>query len=421
MTKNVCVIGTALTDVRGRIRYMTSPDKQEHMEAYVSNMPKGGWLELSKYSRHQAALYHPGEKVCEARELIIILPNDLSRFNAQNLAIALRDQFSAKHGVPCAVAVHWNKKKNNYHAHLVFSERAIHRQPQGISIATRNTYFDANGKRSNKKDCLDELGSLKPGCRFVKKGEALSEGSRFGPKKNIFAQEEWMRAEKQRMVDFFNANSRDETWKVYDWKNDPHFPYLRIVKGDPAGLNAWRERENEWRRTYNDNIDRLINVGDLTVKEALQLKFKAMENKSRLRRERAENRKRWVEQWQKAQARTVAEREYFRSLRKKSAFGLAVELALAIAGVDVVKLQSGTERVMRDNKSIKAYHDVKIQEMADEVYRASGKKTPSEEIMLRTAAGEMEAKLLQSEAQKQRNLQSAREKTLIKENLQYES
>ena len=402
MARNVFVRGTALTNIRGRIRYMTSPDKQEHLEAYVSNMPKGGWLELAKYSRQQASLYHPGKKVCEARELIYMLPNSFSRFDAQQLAIAVRDGFSKKYGVPCAVAIHWNKAENNYHIHLVFSEREIHRQPQGVSFATRNTYFDADGKRSNKKDCLDELGNLKPGCRLVKKGEALSEGSHFGPKKNEFAQEEWMRAEKQRFVEFYNANCRDEQWKVYDWKNDPHFPYIRIVKGDPEKLNAWREKENEWRRSFNENIDRLIDNGELTVREALQLKFKAVENKSRLRRERAENRKHWIEQWHKAQARTIAEREYFRELRKKSIFGLAVELALTIVGVDVVKLRSGTEKVMPDNKVIKAYHDPKIQEMVDAVYRASGKKSPSEELMIRAAEGQMEAKLLQSEVQRQR-------------------
>lgn len=378
---------------------MSSPDKQEHLEAFVDNMPKGGWLELSKYSRHQAALYHPGEKVCEARELIIELPNELSRFDPKTLAITLRDNFSKKHRVPCAVAIHWNKKKNNYHAHIVFSERSIYREKQGESIATRNTYFDTNGKRSTKKECVDELGNLKPGCRLVKKGEALNEGSRFGAKKNIFAQEEWMREEKERQVKFFNANVRDGEWKVYDWKNDPHFPYIRIVKGDPERLNAWRARENEWRRSYNKNIDSLISAGDITKEQALQLKFKAQEQKSRLRRARTENRKIWVEQWQQKKDRTAAEREYFRSLRKKSVLGLAVELGLAIVGVDVVKLHTGVERTMTDPKRthIKFYKDDKIQNMIDDTYRALGKRTPSEELLYHLAQGDIEAKVLQSE------------------------
>ena len=385
MAKNVCVIGTALTNVRGRISYISSPKKQEHLEAYVDNMPKGGWLELSKYSRHQAALYHPDKKVCEARELIVMLPNDLAGFEPQKLAIVLRNEFSKEHQVPCAVAIHWNKKKNNYHAHLVFSERAIYREKQGESIATRNTYFDANGKRSTKKDCLDELGNLKSGCRLVKKGEALSEGSRFGAKKNVFAQEEWMRGEKERIANFFNLNSREE-WKVYDWKKDPHFPYIRIVTGDPEKLNAWRKRENEWRRHFNENIDELIASGEITKEQAVNMKLKAMENRKRLRKEKAESKLRWMKYYDQRQERREAEWNYFRNLKKKSTFGLVVELALVIAGVDVVKLQSGVDKAERPtSRTIKAYQDERIQRMVNEVYAAAEQRGKDIDVLVGSA------------------------------------
>lgn len=400
MAKNAFVRATVLTDVRGRLRYATSPDKQEHLEAYVDNMPTGGWLELSKYSRQQAALYHPGEKVCEARELIIGLPNDLSRFNAQKLSIVLRDEFSNKHRVPCAVAIHWNTAENNYHAHLIFSERSIYREKNGQSVAKRNTYFDAAGKRSTKKECLDELGNLKEGCRLVKKGEALSEGSRFGAKKNIFAQEGWMRAEKERLVKFFNANVKDGEWKVYDWKTDPHFPLIRIIKGEPAALTAWKERENEWRKKYNETIDKLIESKEITVDEALQLKFKYQEQKSRLRREKAKNKQIWMEEWKAKKDRMTAEREYFYKLQKKSLFGLTFELALMIAGVDVVKRCAGVEAVLGDNKPIKAYHDEKIQKMIDDMYVASGRTPPSERIKEGRIKNDIEVKLLDIELEK---------------------
>lgn len=405
MAKNVFVMGTALTDVRGRLSYASSPDKQEHLEAYVSNMPKGGWLELSKYSRQQAALFNHGKKVCEARELIIGLPNDLSRFNPQKLAIILRDEFSKKHKVPCAVAIHWNTAENNYHAHLIFSERSIYRKKVGESIATRNTYFDADGKRSNKKDCVDELGNLKPGCRLVKKGEALSEGSQFGAKKNIFAQEEWMREEKERLVEFFNANTRGEEWKVYDWKTDPHFPLVRIKKGEPAALTAWKERENEWRIKYNETIDKLIQEGKITVEEALKLKFKHQEQKSKLRREKAENKRIWMEEWKAKKDRMAAEREYFYKLQRKSVFGLAFELALMIAGVDVVKRCTGVEAVLKDNKPIKAYHDEKIQKMIDDMCIASGRKPPSERLRESRLRNDIEVKLLDIELEKSKKQQ----------------
>ncbi len=417
MAKNAFVRGTVLHDVRGRLRYATSPDKQEHLEAYVDNMPKGGWLELSKYSRAQAELYHPGRKACEARELIIQLPNDLERFNPEKLATTLRDTFSQTHKVPCAVALHWNKAENNYHAHLIFSERTIRREKQGESIATRNTYFNAEGKRSTKKECVDENGELLPGCRFVKKGEVLSEGSQFGPKQNKFAQEEWMHKEKERLVEIFNINDRKGQWKVYDWKKDPHFPYIRIVKGDPEKLNAWRERENEWRRMYNNNIDRLIDSGEITEKQALELKLKAVEYKSRLRRARTQNKERWIENWEKRKERAAAEREYYYKLKKKSVFGLAVELALTVVGVDTVKLQTGVERTFDEREGdrwvtrhLKMYTDVKVQEMIDAVYRAAGRRAPSEEVLLRAAEGRPDAIALQIEIENDRKAISEEKK-----------
>lgn len=406
MARNVFVRGTALTCARGRIRYITSPDKQERLEAYVSNMPKGGWLELSKYSRHQAALYHPGEKVCEARELIVMLPNNFEKFNPQQLAIRMRDDFSNKYRVPCAVAVHWNKSESNYHVHLVFSERSIYRQAQGVSIATRNTYFDANGKRSTKKECLDELGNLKPGCRFVAKGEALSEGSRFGPKKNMFAQEEWMRQEKQRMVDFFNTLDRQDTWKVYDWKSDPHVPYVHLCKGNSEGMQrliAWRERENAWRRAYNDTIDRLIKAGEISPQEALELKFKTMAYKKRLRRERAETRRHWEEEWSQRRERAAAERQYAYSLRQKGTLGLLFEAALVLAGVDTVKLRTGVERPVSYRQTpIKAYKDLRVQAMIDSMYETVDREPPSEELQKIAAGGSLEARMILSEINKMR-------------------
>ena len=403
MAKNVFVRATVLKNARGRLAYISSPDKQEHLEAYVSNMPKGGWKELSEYTRQQAALYHPGEGWCEARELIYMLPNELSSKDPKQLAIKIRNDFSEKYKVPCALAIHWNKEENNFHAHVLFPERSIYRQPQGRSIATRDTYFDANGKRSTKKACVDESGQLLPGCRLVKKGEALKEGSRFGPKKNIFAQEEWLRAEKQRMADFYNQLERGKGWKVYDWKKDPHFPMLRIVKGDPPALNAWRERENEWRQHYNTSIDRLISDGSLTPEEALKLKLKTMEQRSRLRRERAASRRLWFEQYSQIRDRSRAEWEYSRELKKKGLLGLTIELALLCAGVDVVKLHTGVASVETEEpRPIIAYRDWKVQNMIDDLYRSVGKETPSERLLRHAAEGNVEARILANELEKER-------------------
>lgn len=387
MARNVFIRGTALTDVRGRIRYASSPDKQEKLQAFVDNMPKGGWLELSKYSQKQAALYKPGKKTCEARELIIALPNEMARFKSEELAIRLRKDFSETYGVPCAVAIHWNTIENNYHAHLIFSERPCYLKQQGGSIATRNTFFNSEGKRSTKKECVDELGNLKPGCRLVKKGEALSEGSMFGTKKNIFAQEEWMREEKKRLASFFNDFCKDGQWKVYDWKTDPHFPYLRIKKGDPAWLNAWRERENEWRREYNKNIDKLLESKEITKEQAIALKKKEYEFRARLRAEKQKRKEIWMRWYERRLRRETPEErqrrelnkiKYTKSGRKRGMLELTVILCCLMAGYDMIEkkhldeinnLNPPTEKKNKPSEQAKK-EALSVQKMMDDMYAA---------------------------------------------------
>lgn len=61
--------------------------------------------------------------------------------------------------------------KNNYHIHLIFSERKLLDEPVE-KIATRNMFYDENGKHvRTKKEILDEAGLLRKGCKIIHKGE----------------------------------------------------------------------------------------------------------------------------------------------------------------------------------------------------------------------------------------------------------
>ena len=383
MKKNGFIRATPLTNVVGRVDYISNPKRQENLMGFYDNMPANGWKELSKISQAQAS-YNAGKKVWEARELIIMIPNEMARFRPDQLAKYYADKFTEQYGVPCAAAIHWNKKKNNYHAHLVFSEREILKK-QKVSIATRNTYFDAQGKRSSKKQCVGADGNLLPGCRFVAKGENLSEEAMFGSKHSFFARPDWLRVEKQRQIAFVNHYITGEKWQVYDWKTNPHLPSLRIKKGEPAGLTAWKERENARRREFNESIDKLLASGELTPEQAIKLKYEYIRRSRELKQERMIAREQWVKEWRSYKDRRSAEWEYTRSLRHKSTFVLACELALMIAGVDVVKLKTGVEKTTPSGRTIKAYTDKRVQAMIDDMYIAAGRSTPSELALMRKA------------------------------------
>ena len=60
----------------------------------------------------------------------------------------------------CVSALHHNKRKTNYHIHLIFSERRLLAEPE-VKIATRSVFFDETGKRvRTKKEITGEDGQI---------------------------------------------------------------------------------------------------------------------------------------------------------------------------------------------------------------------------------------------------------------------
>ena len=84
-------------------------------------------------------------KCIEARELIIALPESYVNFEPDWVLKTFTDSFKETHGVECVAALHHNKKKTNYHIHLIFSERTMLEEPD-IKIASRNMFYDEHGK-----------------------------------------------------------------------------------------------------------------------------------------------------------------------------------------------------------------------------------------------------------------------------------
>lgn len=75
----------------------------------------------------------------------------------------------------CVSALHHNKRKTNYHIHLIFSEREL--LPEPIEkIATRNMFYNEQKKHvRTKKEILDDSGNVRKGCKIIKKGKSMNE------------------------------------------------------------------------------------------------------------------------------------------------------------------------------------------------------------------------------------------------------
>ena len=166
--------GQTATLVRGRVRYISDPKRQENLYAAYSNVDPKFWRYLSK--ENQADFIRSGTKgkCIEARELIIMLPPSLIGYEHDILLKYFTAKFVGKYDVAVASALHHNKRKTNLHIHLIFSERQAFEMPEE-KIASRNMFYDERRETwsGRRKRSLDESGEIRPGCKIVKKRGSL--------------------------------------------------------------------------------------------------------------------------------------------------------------------------------------------------------------------------------------------------------
>lgn len=400
-TKVSFIKASLLTNVVGRVDYISNPKRQENLLAfYQTPADPEFWRDLSGVSQERSS-YHKGAKIVEAREHIIQLPNDLQDGDHESFARSIAQKFKNKYGVECAVGIHMNKAGTNYHAHVIFAERQL-LQEHEVSIAGRNTYFDADGKRSTKAKCTGADGELLPGCHLVKKGEAFP-AKKFSGKDNYFASREFLKGEKDRYARFFSEISKD-TWVVYNHKSNPHMSLVNMKRGEPEALRAWKERENYTRRQYNAVIDALMESGRLTLEQALLVKQEVYAERAEERQQRAAEREAWIRWYESAAERRAAyiERKryehtrirYTDSGRQRTAIELLAILGLTVAGVNVFKDNDvGDDMIIRPKERIiNVEASRKFQYRIDQIYIAAGRKPPSELLaekkIQRAAVGE---------------------------------
>ena len=156
MNKNVFVMASKLTSVGGRLDYISNPDRQENLLAVYSTIHDSQfWQKLADQNQQQFLKTGQGSRTAkcgEAKELIIALPKEekLKELDFDKLAKDLAEDFKEKYGVECDIGIHYNKKENNLHAHLIFAERKELPEPV-IKYADRRAFIDEQGIRKRKR------------------------------------------------------------------------------------------------------------------------------------------------------------------------------------------------------------------------------------------------------------------------------
>ena len=259
-----------LHDVRGRITYISSHAKQENLYAVYETTDRSYWRELAKCNQEEFKKSGTEGKCIEARELIIALPESFpDLYDPDKLLQLFTDRFKEKYGAECIAALHHNKRKTNYHIHLIFSEREL--LPEPIEkAATRNMFYDENKKHvRTKKEILDEAGQPRKGCRIVQKGEVY-ERILFAPKNKLFKQDAFVDEAKHFYTDLINHLVKDEKEKLHVFDKDGlYLATKKIGKNNPKAEQI--RVDNEKRMKWNREVDRAI-VSNVLEAEIGQIK-----------------------------------------------------------------------------------------------------------------------------------------------------
>ena len=145
MARHSFIQMSKLSNVKGRISYITSHTRQENLYATYRTADNAFWSNLARESQQEFKRSGTTGKCIEARELIIALPELYTKFDPDKVLKDFTDLFRKRYGVECVSALHHNKRKTNYHIHLIFSERKLLPEPD-IKIATRSVFFNEQGK-----------------------------------------------------------------------------------------------------------------------------------------------------------------------------------------------------------------------------------------------------------------------------------
>lgn len=256
MKRNSFIEMAKLHNLSGRITYISSHAKQEHLyEVYATEPDRAFWRELAKCSQEEFSKSGTNGKCIEARELMIALPESFVDYDRDALLKRMVDAFREKYGVECFAALHHNKRKTNLHIHMIFAERKRLEQPEE-KTASRNMFYDERGRHvRTKKEILDENGEVRRGCRIIKKGEAY-ERRIFTVKDVRFKQEDFLDEAKVFYTDLINQMVLDDKDRlsIFD-RNGPYLATKKVGKNNPKAEEI--KADNEMRMEWNRTVDKL--------------------------------------------------------------------------------------------------------------------------------------------------------------------
>lgn len=183
---------------------------------------------------------------------------------------------AGSNGVDCVSALHHNKRKTNYHIHLIFSERKLLEEPE-VKVASRNMFYNEQGKHvRTRKEISDVDGNVRAGCLIGLKGEVY-EQRLFTNKEPYFKSEKFLKDEKERYTALINQfiEAPEERLEVFD-RNGIYLPTPKIGKNNPKAQEI--QADNEMRSEWNQTVDMALFEG-MPFAEIMKIKKEEISQK----------------------------------------------------------------------------------------------------------------------------------------------
>ena len=261
-----------LPNVKGRISYITSHARQENLYATYRTADSTFWSNLARESQQEFQRSGTEGKCIEARELIIALPEIYTQYEPQQVLTDFTEEFRRRYDAECVSALHHNKRKTNYHIHLIFSERKLLPEPD-VKVASRSVFFDETGKRvRTKKEITGEDGQIREGCTVIPKG-GVYEQHLFTVKDERFKGEPFLEEVKRNYTALINRHITDPEQHLQVFNPDSiYLPTKKIGKNNPKAAEI--EADNAARREWNRTADMALISG---IEEAKILEIKKEE------------------------------------------------------------------------------------------------------------------------------------------------
>ena len=278
MARHSFIQMSKLSNVKGRISYISDPKRQEYLYVTFSTREDMTfWNDLAKECKEEFRRYGTEGKCIEARELIIALPEEYTQFDPNRVLQEFTEQFKKRYNVECVSALHHNKTKKNYHIHLIFSERRLLPEPE-VKIATRSVFYDELGKRvRTKKEITGENGQIREGCTVIKKGEVY-ESHLFSQKDEVFKNKLFLDEAKQFYTALINRHIHDpeRQLKVFD-SNSVYLPTKKVGKNNPKAAEI--EADNAARQDWNRTADMAL-VSGIAEAKIIEVKNEHIHNEA---------------------------------------------------------------------------------------------------------------------------------------------